>query len=133
MDAPVLRSPAPGRTQGKLIGAARHWASARTGAAPDSERGSADAFNVTVEGWDHEEDREFCVWEENWPSIQAFLLVRTQWIRDQGVPTGLNYASVDIALRRHRVEEADRIFGDLTLMETAILATWATERERHSR
>jgi hypothetical protein len=96
---------------------------------------------VTVEGWGPGSsevdgpdgfplvDGAFPVWEENWPSIQAFLKVRTQWRRDGGVPVGLDYTAVDVALRRARMDDADRMFEDIQLMETVIIAEWGKQRQ----
>lgn len=73
------------------------------------------------------------MWPENWPSVQAFLLVRTQWLRDTGVATGLNYLAVDVTLRRRNVADSDRVFADLQVMEGAILKAWGEQIEERRR
>ena len=99
-------------------------------AAPESGDGSAGAFNVTVEGWRREDAHEFGVWPENWASVRAFLLVRTQWRQGPAGATGLDYTAVLHTLRVRQVERRAEIFADLQVMEEEILTTWARERQR---
>lgn len=76
----------------------------------------------------------FPVWEENRPTVAAFLRVRTQWITGASGATGLNYPAVTDVLRRMRLgDDEDRIFEDLQRMESAIVAEWAKESDRRAR
>jgi hypothetical protein len=132
VDTRLLRGTDPDRAEGKLKGAARHWATAGPRAAPESETGSADAFNVAVEGWEREDHQSFGVWPENWPAIEAFMLVRTQWRFGPAGATGLDYTAVIQTLRLRRVARREAIFEDLQVMEAEIIAAWAKRsRERN--
>lgn len=96
---------------------------------------------MTVEGWqpgrseiDGDDDfplvgMHFPVWDDNWPTVQAFLKVRTQWRVGAAGSVGLDYTAIDSRLRRLKLDDEDRIFEDITVMETAILAEWARQRE----
>lgn len=60
----------------------------------------------------------------NWDSVMAFLACDTQW-RAVAAPsgliwTGLDYAGVDVALRRHDFPAS--VFADLQVMEIAALS-----------
>lgn len=68
----------------------------------------------------------FEVLPQNWPAVRAFLACETQW-RTEGtrggiIWLGLDYAAVDVVLRR--MQAPDEIFADLQLMETAALETF---------
>jgi hypothetical protein len=84
-------------------------------------------------------DGQFPVWEENWLSIQAFLKVRTQWLRSgMGDATGLDFTAVERKVQRfvriHQLDQAqeDRIFEDLDIMESVIVAEWAKQSKARS-
>ncbi len=65
------------------------------------------------------------VWDSNWPALLAFLACETQWRVEargmSGVMTylGLDYAGVDVVLRRQGADDA--VFADLRVMELAAL------------
>lgn len=84
------------------------------------------------------ERKAFPVWPENELAIRAFLKVRTQWIRDSGVPTGLDGAAVETKVKRfsriHKLsqDQEDEVFEALDLLETVIVGEWAKESQRRA-
>ncbi len=70
-------------------------------------------------------DGGFEVWEENWPALQAFLAVQTQWLRGMSGPTGLNYAGVRAGLDMAGIEVTRELFDQLRTMEAAALEEFA--------
>ena len=68
-------------------------------------------------------EKAFPVWPENWPAVQAFLSVQTQWaIGMSGGPTGLDYARVRAGLELAGVEATPELFQKLRILESAALA-----------
>lgn len=68
------------------------------------------------------EEDGFEVWQANWDSVTAFLACETQWrlaVGAAAVWLGLDYAGVDVALRR--LDLPAPVFADLQLMERAAL------------
>ena len=67
----------------------------------------------------------FGVYAENMPAAQAFLDLRTQWVRTgfNGQRTGLNYAAVLdwLALFYPKTKTRQQLMKDLQLMELAVL------------
>lgn len=74
-----------------------------------------------------EEDAETEVWDVNWAAVSVFMACGTQWrvvAGGQGfVRTGLDYAGVEVVMRRLAPAGADlsQLFGDLLVMEAAAL------------
>lgn len=66
---------------------------------------------------------EFEVLPENWPIVDLFLRLQTQWrFSGMGSATGLDYNAVDVVMRRLRIEDGDgAIFAGLQVMEVAAL------------
>ena len=95
--------------------------------------GDAAQFGFPLEG-----GKVLPVWPENELAIRAFLKVRTQWIRDSGVPTGLDGSAVESKVRRfarmHRLDQEaeDGLFEALDLMESIIVAEWAKDALRRA-
>ena len=63
------------------------------------------------------------VWEENWPVVQFFARLSTQWRHGMSGPTGLDYASVLALLRTLRLPRAraDEFVEGIQAMEVAAL------------
>ena len=63
------------------------------------------------------------VWADNWPAVTVFLALATQWrvLLGMGglVWLGLDYAAVDVVMRRLAVPEG--AFADIRIMEAAAL------------
>ncbi len=62
------------------------------------------------------------VWPENWPSLELFMQLGTQWRVGPAGVTGLDYAAAYPLLdRAHCGDEWDAAFTDLRVMEAAAL------------
>lgn len=80
---------------------------------------------VVDEALPADDANDFPVWEENWPAVQLFLAVNTQWIfAGMGAVVGLNYQSVDFVLKLYRYKKRDEIFTDLQLIERGCLSVF---------
>lgn len=67
----------------------------------------------------------FAVWDENWPAVQLFQAVNTQWIfAGMGSVVGLNYQSVDFVLKLYKYKKREEIFSDLQLIERGALSVF---------
>jgi hypothetical protein len=72
-------------------------------------------------------DRHFEVYEENWPSLELFLEVQSQWRLVAGMSgasyLGLDYQGVEAFMRLKPVPRKDRagLFQDLLIMEREAL------------
>jgi hypothetical protein len=68
------------------------------------------------------QETNFRVWPENWPALELFLAVSTQWRVGSGGPIGLDYNAVDAVMGWLSIE-ADRaaLFRDLRVMEQEAL------------
>ena len=72
---------------------------------------------------------EFGVWPENWPAVQVFMAMQTQWRRNAmtGRREGLIYEALDRVMRWCGVApeaEAD-CFSRVGVMERTALGVWA--------
>ena len=63
----------------------------------------------------------FEVFEENWPTVEVFLQLQTQWQINNGAWVGLYYSSIDFILRLRKSEDQLEIFEGLRVMEAAAL------------
>lgn len=63
------------------------------------------------------------IWQDNLPILNLFMSLRTQWRMlvgaERAVYLGLDYAAVDMAIRRSRL--SDVVFSDVQSMEWAAL------------
>ena len=64
---------------------------------------------------------DFEVWEENWPAVEMFLRVQTQWRTSMSGVIGLDYLAVEWMLRLYGVEDQRSMLEDLQVMEGAAL------------
>ncbi|MBF0453629.1 MAG: DUF1799 domain-containing protein [Magnetococcales bacterium] len=63
---------------------------------------------------------------ENWPTLELFLLVSTQWRASGGQRIGLDYSAVLAAMRMEGIElPAKELFGQLRILEDAALQAWS--------
>ena len=62
-------------------------------------------------------EKDFEVWEENWPSVELFLRVQTQWNTSVGGITGLNYAGVLAIMELYKYDDSIAVFEGLQIME----------------
>lgn len=63
------------------------------------------------------------IWQENWPSVQAFLRCQTQWHGVSNLAgiiwTGINYASLETVMQR--LKSPEHVFDDVQHMEAKAL------------
>lgn len=64
---------------------------------------------------------DFEVLEENWPAVEMFLRVQTQWRTTMNGLLGLDYGAVAWLLRLYEVEDPRALLEDLQVMEAAAL------------
>jgi hypothetical protein len=76
-------------------------------------------------------DEGFQVWPENWPALQAFLAVQTQWAIGMNGPTGLDYTRVRAGLELAGVETTPALFQKLRILESAALAALSKRTKKH--
>lgn len=118
----------------KLIEAARRWAG-DAGAGRDEAAEDLAAFGVPqqdIEAWEQREAKAgtFEVWSENWPAVETFLALSTQWRHagSMGIPTGLDYAAIPAAARFLGHPRDRDLFHKLRLMEAEALRVLAQRR-----
>ncbi len=71
-----------------------------------------------------EQPREdFEVWEENWPVVEMFLRVQTQWRTTMNGVLGLDYGAVAWLFMMYEVKDQRALLEDLQVMEAAAMAT----------
>lgn len=65
------------------------------------------------------------VWPDNWPAVELFLKLLTQWRTGPGGIIGLDYnvALAFIARKNLENEAFDALFDDLRILEAAALET----------
>ena len=65
---------------------------------------------------------DFGVWPENWPTVEMFLRVQTQWRTSMGGVLGLDYVALAWVFRLYAVEDERSMLEDLQVMEAAAMA-----------
>ena len=70
------------------------------------------------------------MWPENWPVVETFAALMTQWNVGMSGPVGLRYESVPIVLRLRGVPRAEwaDIFDGERVMESEALRVFAERR-----
>ena len=68
-----------------------------------------------------EPDGDFEVWEKNWPVVEMFLRVQTQWRTTMSGVLGLDYTAVAWVLKLYAVEDQRSMLEDLQVMEAAAM------------
>lgn len=62
------------------------------------------------------------MWEENWPAVEMFLRVQTQWRTTMNGLLGLDYGAVAWLFKMYAVEDPRALLEDLQVMEAAAMA-----------
>tara|TARA_R100000781_G_scaffold26209_1_gene19309 strand:- start:2552 stop:2794 length:243 start_codon:yes stop_codon:yes gene_type:complete len=68
-----------------------------------------------------EPEKDFEVWQENWPAVELFLRVQTQWRTSMGGVTGLDYASVISTAKLYEVPDLPAVLEDLQVIEVTVM------------
>lgn len=114
----------------KLTDAARYWA--RGGEdyseAIDDLRKMNAPEEVVQELLDQQAGSHFEIFEENWPSVEIFLSIQTQWRATYGTFYGLDYNSLFSVMNLYETEDRKRIFEDVQLIERTIIASLNEEK-----
>ena len=72
---------------------------------------------------------DFEVWPENWPALQMFLRVQTQWRVGMNGLIGLDYGAVAWLLSLYSETDQHReLLEALQIMEGAVLAATASKK-----
>ncbi len=66
-------------------------------------------------------DVDFEVWEENWPALEMWLRVCTQWRVGMNGPVGLDYNVLQWMFQLYEIRNPKELLDDLQIMETAAL------------
>ena len=66
---------------------------------------------------------DFEVWEENWPVVEMFLRVQTQWRTTMNGVLGLDYGAVAWLFMMYEVNDQRALLEDLQVMEGAAMVT----------
>ena len=125
------RGPAWQGRKKKLADAARHWVLGAPPGGRDDLGEDARAFGIALEE-EHQDDDDFEVWPENWPAVQLFMELGTQWRVAAGMGglayLGLDYAAVIAYLRGLRVPEWRERLKELRVMELAAVKAQAERK-----
>jgi hypothetical protein len=65
----------------------------------------------------------FEVWEENWPVVEMFMRVQTQWRTTMNGVLGLDYGALAWMFMMYEVQDQRALFEDLQIMEAAAMLT----------
>lgn len=63
----------------------------------------------------------FEVWEDNWPALEMFLRLQTQWRSTMSGVIGLDYSAAQWLLKLYEVEDQRAMLEDLQTMEVAAM------------
>jgi hypothetical protein len=65
----------------------------------------------------------FEVWEENWPVVEMFMRVQTQWRTTMNGVLGLDYSALAWLFMMYEVQDQRALLEDLQIMEAAAMLT----------
>ena len=67
--------------------------------------------------------KNFEVWEENWPVVEMFMRVQTQWRTTMNGVLGLDYGALAWMFMMYEVQDQRALLEDLQIMEAAAMLT----------
>ena len=76
-----------------------------------------------------EPEKKLEIFEENWPAVELFLRVQTQWRTSVGGVTGLDYASVISTAKLYKYRNLPSVIEDLQVMEATVLTEMNKEKK----
>lgn len=107
----------------KLEDAALYWI--KGGTSYDEAIADLRAFNapedVVQELVDLQKNEDFEVWPANWPFVEMFLRLQTQWRTSFSGLVGLDYTAVRWLFELYSVEKPQEMLEALQVMEVVIL------------
>lgn len=76
-------------------------------------------------------ESDISVWAINWPALQVFNAMSTQWRQGFGGPTGLDYGVLPAVMDLAGIEPEQRaeVFADVRVMEREALQAMADGRD----
>jgi|688.fasta_scaffold52746_2 hypothetical protein len=98
--------------------AAEHWAG---GSVVDDTAADAAAMGIPLPDLPDASAEDFDVWPENWPTVEMFLRVQTQWRTSMGGVIGLDYTALAWVLKLYEIEDQRSLLEDLQVMEAAAM------------
>lgn len=72
----------------------------------------------------------FEVHEDNWPVVEVFIAMETQWRLDEGRPLGMDYTALPVVCGFLRRAKTPELFAGLRIMEGAALTALAELRSK---
>jgi hypothetical protein len=80
------------------------------------------SMGIPPEEWEKRlAPEEIEIWPENWPAVEVFSAMLTQWRIGMGGPTGLDYAALPAVMDLLEVERRTECFAGLQVMESEAL------------
>lgn len=73
------------------------------------------------------QSEDYEVWPENWPVLQMWSRVQTQWRTSVSGVIGLDYSVLPWLFRMYEVEDPRELLEDLQAMEAAVLGLMSKE------
>lgn len=107
----------------KLEDAARYWACGSTSYqdAIDDLKVMNAPEEVIQDLLDMEKAENFEVWEDNWPCVEMFLRLQTQWRTSFGGLIGIDYIAAKWLFDLYDVKEHREMLDALMIMERSAL------------
>jgi len=87
----------------------------------DETADDAAAFGLALPQPERPADADFEVLPDNWPIVQMFLRLQTQWRTAMNGLVGLDYGGVEWLLRLYEVEDPRSLLEGLQVMEAAAI------------
>lgn len=71
--------------------------------------------------------KDYEVWPENWPALEMWWRIQTQWRTSVSGVIGLDYSVLPWIFRMYQVEDPRALLEDLQAMEGTVLALMSKE------
>jgi hypothetical protein len=118
-------------TQKKLTDAALYWL--KGGTSYKEAIADLKVFGAPQEVIDEllqaQKTEDFEVWPENWPFVEMFLRLQTQWRTSFGGLVGLDYSAAQWLFDLYSVEDRREMLEALQVLEHTILSAKTEEDE----
>lgn len=117
-------------TQKKLIDAAHYWVCGGTSykEAIEDLRTLNAPEDVIADLEQAQLAEDFEVWEENWPFVEMFLMLQTQWRVSFGGLVGIDYVAAKWLFDVYSVQDHKEMLDALMTMERAALSALNEEK-----